>query len=231
MSIVRQTELTAATIDPAAEVYNAAFNVRTFYVIRAVWGDVPAEEVDPIQLLKLKQHVYRAICNHEVYGAYLDGSQAPAAIMVLKRPVDGNNPPNNKLPTPYDAELDAYFPPDAAAREQEASDPLLEDHTATLKKQSWKSQGTLNYHISYLATNPSAQRKGLASRLVRFALERAKSEGREVSLTTHSRENVDFYARLGFNVKGSAEWDIGNTPFTWWCLSTDMAKTGSGTDP
>lgn len=98
MSIVRQTELTAATIDPAAEVYNAAFNVRTFYVIRAVWGDVPAEEVDPIQLLKLKQHVYRAICNHEVYGAYLDGSQAPAAIMVLKRPVDENNPPKLAFP-------------------------------------------------------------------------------------------------------------------------------------
>lgn len=59
-----------------------------------------------------------------------------------------------------------------------------------LKTRSWGEDDKHNYHISYLGTAPWAQKKGLGSELIRMSMERARKEGREVSLSTHTEENV-----------------------------------------
>lgn len=88
MTIKRLTDLSPATIDAAAEVYAASFNVRTFYVFKTMYGDMPEEKVDAISLIKFRQTVYRAISDHEMYAAYPPGEDRIGAVMTLKLPVD-----------------------------------------------------------------------------------------------------------------------------------------------
>lgn len=59
-----------------------------------------------------------------------------------------------------------------------------------LKKASWGPEHKRDYHVMFVGTRPKAQNKGLASAMIRIGLERAKKDGREASLTTHSEERV-----------------------------------------
>ncbi len=54
--------------------------------------------------------------------------------------------------------------------------------------------------LEVLGVHPSAQRRGVGSRLVEYGLEQAKRDGVGAFLLTSSREVVPFYTRFGFSV-------------------------------
>jgi GNAT superfamily N-acetyltransferase len=54
--------------------------------------------------------------------------------------------------------------------------------------------------LEVLGVHPSAQRRGVGSRLVEYGLEQARRDGVGAFLLTSSREVVPFYARFGFTV-------------------------------
>lgn len=69
--------------------------------------------------------------------------------------------------------------------------------------------------LEVLGVHPSAQRRGIGTRLVEFGLEQARSDGVGAFLLTSSREAVPFYARLGFSVTNELA-VLGGPPI--WCL-------------
>jgi len=54
--------------------------------------------------------------------------------------------------------------------------------------------------LEVLGVHPSAQRRGIGSRLVEYGLEQARRDGVGAFLLTSSREVVPFYTRFGFSV-------------------------------
>jgi hypothetical protein len=92
-TIKRLTDLSQATIDGAASVYDEAFDAASFYPVSYIWGDLPDEEKRKRQHVLFQQYVYRSISNHEMYAAYLTGSTEPDAVLVLKLPVDDGTAP------------------------------------------------------------------------------------------------------------------------------------------
>jgi GNAT superfamily N-acetyltransferase len=52
--------------------------------------------------------------------------------------------------------------------------------------------------LEVLGVQPSAQRRGVGSRLVEYGLEQARRDGVGAFLLTSSREVIPFYARFGF---------------------------------
>lgn len=75
MSVKRSTDLSEATINGAAIVYDESFSAATFYVSRCIYGGLPAEQAVPIHHVKNQQFVYRGIANNEIHGACLPGSE------------------------------------------------------------------------------------------------------------------------------------------------------------
>lgn len=55
--------------------------------------------------------------------------------------------------------------------------------------------------LEVLGVHPSAQRRGVGSRLVEYGLEQARSDGVGAFLLTSSREVIPFYVRFGFSVE------------------------------
>lgn len=70
-----------------------------------------------------------------------------------------------------------------------------------------------HWYLSHLAVAPSAQSRGVGSRLLRAGLVRADAEGVGVHLETANPANLAFYARHGFCEVGSVE--VRSAPPVW----------------
>jgi len=90
---------------------------------------------------------------------------------------------------------DGPFPSDLLARYR-ALDAVLREHTPTER----------HWYLHMLATHPDWQGLGLGRRLVSLMFGRARREGLGCYLETATAENVEFYRRLGFEVR--SEWDV-----------------------
>lgn len=64
-----------------------------------------------------------------------------------------------------------------------------------------QEDGALDCALTYVATAPDAQRKGLATRLIVAALTDAQSRGARTSSLQASKEGFGVYARIGFETK------------------------------
>jgi GNAT superfamily N-acetyltransferase len=72
-----------------------------------------------------------------------------------------------------------------------------------------------HWYLALLATDPSAQGRGLGTALLQPVLERCDAEGVLAYTETQKESNVGWYARAGFAV--SVEVRLPRTP-TIWCL-------------
>lgn len=61
-----------------------------------------------------------------------------------------------------------------------------------------------HYYLFALGVKPEAQGRGVGTRLITEMLERASREATPIYLETQSRDNVDLYRRLGFEVVSDA---------------------------
>lgn len=74
-------------------------------------------------------------------------------------------------------------------------------------------------YLATIGTSPSAQRRGLATRVMAPTLALADRERKDAFLETSSPGNVDFYARLGFKVIDQCQ-IAGGGPGVWAMLRT-----------
>lgn len=70
-----------------------------------------------------------------------------------------------------------------------------------------------HWYLALLATDPSAQGRGMASALVGWGLNDADRDGRPAYLETQKASNVAWYARHGFEVTGEIQ--VGDAPRVW----------------
>ena len=73
---------------------------------------------------------------------------------------------------------------------------------------------TSSWFLSGLGVDPSAQRSGLGTQLVRWGLERAEASHRPAVLLTSNVENIPFYERLGLEVVAEERLPA-DGPLTW----------------
>ncbi len=62
-----------------------------------------------------------------------------------------------------------------------------------------------HWYLEWLATDPPMQRKGVGVALMAPVLERCDADGRPAYLETQKPENVAYYRRHGFEVRGEAD--------------------------
>jgi GNAT superfamily N-acetyltransferase len=73
-----------------------------------------------------------------------------------------------------------------------------------------------HYYLSILGVLPTAQGKGLGSKLILNFLNQINGQNVAVYLETMKDSNVSFYKKLGFDVQ--EEWSLKNTPLKVWAL-------------
>lgn len=73
-----------------------------------------------------------------------------------------------------------------------------------------------HWYLALLATDPSAQGRGLGTALLAPVLEQCDREGIPAYTETQKKDNVSWYARSGFDV--ASEITLPGTP-TVWCLA------------
>lgn len=102
--------------------------------------------------------------------------------------------------------------PDGAAfasRREEDAYPLYGDRAAAMRAAdeliSSMKPPTEHFYLDTIATDPAWMRRGLGGRLLDHDLAIRDERGEACALDTHTAENVDFYARRGFEVIAEAK--------------------------
>lgn len=78
-----------------------------------------------------------------------------------------------------------------------------------------------HWYLALLATDPSAQGRGLGMALLAPVLERCDRDGIPAYTETQKRDNVSWYARSGFDV--ASEIALPGTPTVWCLIRTPSA--------
>ncbi len=73
-----------------------------------------------------------------------------------------------------------------------------------------------HWYLASLAVDPLAQGRGIAKKLLSPVLEEAEARGIACYLETHSRDNLDFYRKLGFELQKEVE--IPGTSLKMWTM-------------
>lgn len=130
-----------------------------------------------------------------------------------------------------DRRWDSEFEPGAGPGERERLEAYEEAANAMMPPET-------SWYLGVLATDPDRRRRGLASAVIAPVLERADREGLVAFLETGANENLEFYARAGFEVAeevvlpdGPTLWGLRRSPWIndrLWTKEQGMSAEGIG---
>lgn len=118
-----------------------------------------------------------------------------------------------------DRRWDSEFEPGAGPGERERLEAYEEAANAMMPPET-------SWYLGVLATDPDRRRRGLASAVIAPVLERADREGLVAFLETGANENLEFYARAGFEV--AEEVVLPDGPTLWGLRRSPRSTIGSG---
>ncbi|KAL1410671.1 hypothetical protein Q8F55_004690 [Vanrija albida] len=210
-TITRVTDDSPATVEQYAKILSDAFGPG--HVAQAMHGGNPE-----VVLARMRVRVYEGVKDLEVWSATAAGETEPGAVLIVAAPgIVWGETPNAENEYNEKSKVLLADKPKAAAASKRIGEGFHE-----LEERAWGPETTKPfYYITYLATTPAAEGKGLGSALVAHITTRAKAEGEYAVLLTQNLENVEWYAKRGFRDVDQISFPVNDVPLTFWALSTE----------
>ncbi|BEJ13979.1 hypothetical protein CspHIS471_0311530 [Cutaneotrichosporon sp. HIS471] len=202
MQVVKQlTSLEPTAIEGLAKLLASCFDLNDD-LYAALYGNVP----DPEAFLDLyfRSRGYESVRDDEVYVVEAAGLIVAAAVVVPP------GPRQKRADTPYSDELRRNTPDDVADKQK-----LFHEVVDELETEAF---GDETYYVSFIGVAHWARGKGLAGAIIRHVLNRARADGRLVTLTTTTKGNIPMYEKFGFKVIQTAEVTLSRTRLDIWAM-------------
>ncbi|CAK9780426.1 acyl-CoA N-acyltransferase [Cutaneotrichosporon oleaginosum] len=205
--VKRLTSLDPAAIDGLAKLLASCFDLDD-ELYAALFGDAP----DPLPLITLyfRSRGYESVRDDEVYVVEAAGLIVAAAIVVPP------GPRRQREATPYSDELKRETPPDVTEKQK-----IFHEVVDELESEAF---GDDTYYLSFLGVAPWARGKGLAGALLKHVVDRARADGRLVTVTTTTEGNIPMYEKFGFTGIQSAEVTLGRSRLDIWAMDNAASE-------
>ncbi|GMK53580.1 hypothetical protein CspeluHIS016_0101660 [Cutaneotrichosporon spelunceum] len=202
MEVVKQlTSLEPPAIEGVAKLLASCFDLSD-PAYDAIYGDAP--DASALLNLYFRTRSYESVRDDTVYVIEAAGLVVAAAVVVSP------GPKQKREETPYSDELQRLTPAASAAK--------MKHYHEVVDELEAEAFGDETHYISFLGVAPWARGKGLGGAIMRHVMTRARADGRLVTLTTTTEENLPMYEKLGFKVVQTAEATLGRTPIGFWAM-------------
>ncbi|KIJ53596.1 hypothetical protein M422DRAFT_64569 [Sphaerobolus stellatus SS14] len=113
---------------------------------------------------------------------------------------------------------------------EELLDQLLPEGSPAKAWGGYASEGVRaqSWYLLQIAVHPAFMRKGIGSQLLKPIHQKADSGGLLTCLETDKAENLHFYSKVGYTVRGEEEYDtlVGDGKCTVWVVAREPESAG-----